>query len=116
VGERQLDALAAPFGCRLAPTVDLVALAVDEPGCVVPDSIHGHDHVSDLAGPRSRAVYCIPMAELIHVETPLAGATPNGMQNAKGRYLGNGFFAMLIGKEVVRTACLLRHADPFGGP
>jgi hypothetical protein len=49
-------------------------------------------------------VYRIPLAEVIHVETPLARATPNGVQKAKARYLGNGIFTKLGGKEVVSAA------------
>jgi hypothetical protein len=43
-------------------------------------------------------VYCIPLAEVIRVETSLARATPDGVQEAKGRYLRNGIFTKLVGK------------------
>jgi hypothetical protein len=89
LGECQLDALAAPFGCRLTATVDLVSLAVDEPGRVVPYSVQGQDHVIGLADCcHLRAVHGALLAELIHVATPRTQAAPDGMQKAKGRCLG----------------------------
>jgi hypothetical protein len=44
-------------------------------------------------------VYGVPLAEVIHVETPLAGATPNGMKKAKGSSLANAICTILEGMK-----------------